>query len=50
VSTTGIEPDYDTAAEAWMVLEMTIEAMRHNNRVIEITREFQTRLDTERNA
>lgn len=44
----AVEPDHDSAAHAWLDLEMTMESMRHNNRVIEIASEFGQRLTVER--
>lgn len=44
------EKHVDTAAEAWMSLEMTIEAMRHNSRCHDIALEYAARLAAELEA
>lgn len=42
-----IEPDYSTAAEAWMVLEMTMAMIRHRDACISIAEEYERRRKAE---
>ena len=42
-----VEPDYASAAEAWMVIEMTKETLRHREECIRIATEYERRLREE---
>lgn len=43
------EPDYPSAAHAWLSQQMTIAALRHNRECIGIAAEFEQRLRAEQN-
>lgn len=43
-----VEPDFASAAEAWLVIEMTKETLRHREECIRIATEFERRLTEER--
>lgn len=43
-----IEPDYPTAADAWLSMQMTMEAMRHVGRCQDIAAEYAKRLELEK--
>lgn len=45
-----VEPDYASAAQAWMVIEMTKEMIRHREECISIAEEYQRRLADEQNT